>query len=239
VKKLERSRGDRVLFGVCGGFGRYFGVDGDLVRVVWIASILAGGVGLIPYIAAVFLVPEGQDEAERGDDRLGKNVGLVLIALAGIFVVRQLGVDLTWGVPFWGWRFLVPLLFITAGILLVWPGTRAALGFSSDRKLHRAVSDRVLAGVAGGIAHAADVDPNLVRLAFVLATVVTSGLALLLYLLLVVVIPEEPVPGSPVAPATPPSTPPDASTPPPAASEPGAGGEEGPPPGQDAAQAGR
>ena len=56
MKKLERDPSNRVLFGICGGFARYFGVDADFVRILWIFSLLFGGIGLVPYVAAIFLV---------------------------------------------------------------------------------------------------------------------------------------------------------------------------------------
>jgi phage shock protein C len=196
VRKLERSRDERVLFGVCGGLARYLGADPDLIRVGWIATVVLGGVGILPYIAAVFLVPESREETARSADRMAKNLGLLLVGLSGFAFLRAVGVldSADWGFAFWGFRFLVPLLLLAGGVVLVWPSVRGALGFSTERKLERAVTDRVLAGVAGGIGHAARIDPNVVRLVFVFAAVLTSGIAVLLYLLLIVVIPEEPLP---------------------------------------------
>jgi phage shock protein C len=57
-KKLYRSRTERKLAGVCGGFGEYFGVDPVLIRLLWIFFTLAGGGGLLAYIIAWLVVPE-------------------------------------------------------------------------------------------------------------------------------------------------------------------------------------
>lgn len=208
MKRLERSRTDRVLAGVCGGVGRYLGVDSDVVRVVWILAILAGGVGVLPYLAALFLLPRAEGEPEPAVDRTPRNIGLGLLALAGLVIAAQIGFDhLTpWGLPFWGWGVLVPLMLAAAGVLLVWPRTRRAFGVSPEERLARSCSDRVIAGVAGGIGHRAGVDPNLVRLLFVLAAVLTSGLAALVYLLLIAVLPEE-APAAPEPPVAPPGGP--------------------------------
>jgi phage shock protein C len=103
------------------------------------------------------------------------------------------------------------------GVFLVWPRTRGAVGLSKDRRLHRSVSNRVLAGVAGGLAEDVSLDANLVRLIFVVAAVVTSGLAILAYLLLVVVLPE----GDPTSSSAPPE---------PTASGPASGGPVPPAP---------
>lgn len=58
IKRLYRSRKDRVLGGVCAGIGNYFNVDPVLIRVAWAVSFFAGGVGLLAYLLAWIIVPE-------------------------------------------------------------------------------------------------------------------------------------------------------------------------------------
>ncbi len=58
VKKLYRSKKDRMLAGVCGGIGEYFGIDSTLVRILWVLLTLGGGAGLILYIICAIVVPE-------------------------------------------------------------------------------------------------------------------------------------------------------------------------------------
>src|SRR3954452_9246851 len=58
--------------------------------------------------------------------------------------------------------------------------------------LYRSRDDRMIAGVAGGMADALDVDPTLVRIGWVVIALVTGGAAILLYFVLLFVIPEEP-----------------------------------------------
>jgi len=213
VRKLQRSRSDRVLFGVCGGLGEYLGLDPNLVRILWIASLLAGGAGVIPYIAAIFLLPEADAPAVESTGPGGARIlGFVLIALAGILFLRTFGVEWisTRVFAFWTLGVLVPLVLLVAGVFLVWPRARDAVGFTERRKPRRSVSDRILAGVAGGIAAELNVDSNLIRLAFVLVGVVTSGFALVIYLLLVLVLPEEEIP-APAAASPPPPPPPSAA----------------------------
>lgn len=59
MKRLFRSKSNRMLGGVCGGLGEYFGVDPTLVRLAWILLGFAGGAGLLAYILAWVIVPEG------------------------------------------------------------------------------------------------------------------------------------------------------------------------------------
>lgn len=58
VKKLFRSREDRVLGGVCGGLAEYFALDSTLIRILFVMFALAGGPGLLVYIIMLFIVPE-------------------------------------------------------------------------------------------------------------------------------------------------------------------------------------
>jgi phage shock protein C len=57
-KRLYRSRGDRMLFGVAGGFAEYLDMDPAFVRIIWALLIFAGGAGLLLYIVAAIVIPE-------------------------------------------------------------------------------------------------------------------------------------------------------------------------------------
>ena len=62
MKKITRSRNNRMIAGVCGGIGEYFNVDSTLIRLGFVAlSFLAGG-GLMVYIIAAIIIPSGEDE---------------------------------------------------------------------------------------------------------------------------------------------------------------------------------
>lgn len=60
-----------------------------------------------------------------------------------------------------------------------------------ERLLRRSRSLRILGGVCGGLAQYFDLDPLLVRLAFIVATI-WAGIGLLLYVVLWLLVPLEP-----------------------------------------------
>ena len=62
----------------------------------------------------------------------------------------------------------------------------------TTKKLYRSRVDRKIVGVCGGLAEYFGIDPTLVRLLFVLGLIFVGG-TLLAYLILALVIPEEPV----------------------------------------------
>lgn len=56
---FQRSQQDRILMGICGGIGQRFGIEPNLVRLIWAAfSIGSVGTGVLLYIAIGLLVPE-------------------------------------------------------------------------------------------------------------------------------------------------------------------------------------
>ncbi|MCL5108268.1 MAG: PspC domain-containing protein [Chloroflexi bacterium] len=63
MKRLYRSRNDRMIAGVAGGIAEYFGIDPVIVRVVWVILLLPGGLpGLIPYLICWAVIPQAPRE---------------------------------------------------------------------------------------------------------------------------------------------------------------------------------
>jgi phage shock protein C len=59
-----------------------------------------------------------------------------------------------------------------------------------SERLYRSPEDRMLAGVAGGLAEMWDVDPSLVRIVWALVVLFSGGIALLVYIVMAIVVPE-------------------------------------------------
>lgn len=57
ARRLFRSRAQRILGGVCGGFAEYFDVDVVLVRLLWALSVLLNGAGLLAYLVCWIVIP--------------------------------------------------------------------------------------------------------------------------------------------------------------------------------------
>ncbi len=60
MKKLYRSRENKIWKGVLGGFGDYFLVDPVLIRVIFIFLLFATGIvpGLLAYLIAIVIIPK-------------------------------------------------------------------------------------------------------------------------------------------------------------------------------------
>ncbi len=57
IKRLYRSKTDKVIAGVCGGVGEYFGIDPVIVRIIWAALIFGYGFGFFAYLLAWLIIP--------------------------------------------------------------------------------------------------------------------------------------------------------------------------------------
>ncbi|MBO5963623.1 MAG: PspC domain-containing protein [Bacteroidales bacterium] len=56
MKKLYRSKTNKKLCGVCGGFAEYFEIDATILRILLIIFVLCGGAGILAYIVAALVM---------------------------------------------------------------------------------------------------------------------------------------------------------------------------------------
>ncbi len=66
------------------------------------------------------------------------------------------------------------------------------MGMELSHRIFRSRSERMIAGVAGGLATHLDIDPTVLRLAWAVAFLATGPIAWLLYIICALVIPSEP-----------------------------------------------
>lgn len=59
MRVLTKSR-NKMLCGVCAGIAEYFGWDPTLVRLAWVVFSCLGGSGIVAYIVAAIIMPEGR-----------------------------------------------------------------------------------------------------------------------------------------------------------------------------------
>ena len=56
-KKLYKSHTNKMICGVCGGLGEFFGIDPTIIRLVWAILGLFGGTGIVAYLIAAVIIP--------------------------------------------------------------------------------------------------------------------------------------------------------------------------------------
>lgn len=155
-RQLRRSSEDRVVLGVAGGLGNYFGVDPVIFRIAFALSVFFGGLGLLAYgLLAIFVPTDGKpDRAQRIGGRLSRlgiwrGLGLValvmlaLAALAALAGAAAFAVAVGWGVP-------LAIVTILLGAILVVAAFRGGARWL--------VLPAVFLAIGGGTAVAADLD---------------------------------------------------------------------------------
>jgi phage shock protein PspC (stress-responsive transcriptional regulator) len=118
LERLQRSRSDRMLAGVCGGLARYFEIHPAVFRVGFVVLTLLGGAGILIYAAAALVMPdEGKVDSvataalRNRKDHPWPLIGLGLLAVAGALLLSQATLwpdGDTW------------FLFLIAGALILW-----------------------------------------------------------------------------------------------------------------------
>ena len=64
-KKLYRSRTDKKLLGVLGGFAKYFNIDATVLRIIYVLlSLFVLGCPIIIYLVVALVIPEEPENAE-------------------------------------------------------------------------------------------------------------------------------------------------------------------------------
>lgn len=126
---LRRSEDDRLVAGVSGGLGDYFGIDPVIVRIGFIVLTFLGGVGLAFYLVSWLIVPLGDSGSilanalRSGASRRFRNLAGIVLIVAGLFVtailsrnVFELFAKVSSTAPY------LALALIVAGVGLVfWP----------------------------------------------------------------------------------------------------------------------
>jgi phage shock protein C len=72
-KPLVRLREGRMVAGVCAGLGIHFGLDVNLVRLVFAALSIFGGMGVLLYLIAWVVIPEEGERASIAENFITKN----------------------------------------------------------------------------------------------------------------------------------------------------------------------
>ena len=202
-KRLYRSQSNKMISGVCGGIAEYFEVDPTLIRLIVVAIALFGGVGLLAYIAAIFIIPNNPDEtpSENSSENLIKDKSLfwgsLLIIFGLFFLLRQTG--LFYGFEFWRipWQMVWASFLIIIGLYLLMnrkkkENTESETFEIKGKKLYRSKTQKMLAGVCGGIAEYFEMDVSIIRILWAIITIASAGFGILIYILMIIIFPEAP-----------------------------------------------
>lgn len=202
MNRLYKSNKDKVFEGVCGGLGEYLNVDPVIIRLLWVVLVIFGGTGILAYFIALLIIPKNPEniikeesiESSATRETYSNRFWGVILFVAGILLLFGIvgpiagliaGVTLAMGHVLW------PLLVIGLGLYLYFKrgdgnSADASLDgiFPPGKTLFKSKSDKKIAGVCGGIGHYFDIDANIIRVFWSIATLGSFGLGILAYVAL-------------------------------------------------------
>jgi phage shock protein PspC (stress-responsive transcriptional regulator) len=95
-RRLTRSRENRWLGGVSAGLGEYFDLNPIVYRIAFVALALAGGTGILLYVAAWLVIPDaGEDDSiaataiKEHRERPWLVIGVGLLAFGAILALSE------------------------------------------------------------------------------------------------------------------------------------------------------
>jgi phage shock protein C len=72
-KQLIRPKDGRMIAGVCAGVGQFFGIDANLVRIVFaVLTLFSAGAAALVYLLAWVVVPEEGESGSIAENYLNK-----------------------------------------------------------------------------------------------------------------------------------------------------------------------
>jgi phage shock protein C len=76
MERLYRSSSERMIAGVCGGFGEYFGIDPTIVRVIFVLATIATAflLGTVAYVVLWLIIPNEESLGQTSREAMQKSV---------------------------------------------------------------------------------------------------------------------------------------------------------------------
>lgn len=139
--RLYRSEKNKMIAGVCGGLGEFFGIDPSIVRLLFILIIIFGGSGILLYIVLWIILPTESAVKGTTEDHIKANVeemrskaetvadslrgkkersdsralwGLLILVIGAGFLISNFGFF-----GFFDWSKFWPIILIVFGIFLL------------------------------------------------------------------------------------------------------------------------
>ena len=206
MNRLYKSRTDKVFEGVCGGIGEYFGIDPVVIRLLWVVMVIFGGTGVLAYLIAMLIIPKDpKDDPEeikttiKTDLYSDKFWGVLLIVAGLLLLVGFIGPvgGLFAGAAIFMSSMLWPALIIGLGLYLYFGDSKSNKNqsplkdvFPEGKKLTKSAGDKKIAGVCGGIGAYFNVDSNIIRIFWTMATLGSFGFGVLAYFSLAIFLSE-------------------------------------------------
>jgi len=148
-RRLYRDEHRKMIGGVCAGLAEYFNIDVAIIRVLFLATLILKGGGLLVYIILWICLPKknyiftdptvdykvppspfGNIPPQQPGDPFtgmmpkrrsngGLIAGTILIILGSFFLLNNFDI-----IPDWDFRNLWPVIFVVVGLVLIFSGSK-------------------------------------------------------------------------------------------------------------------
>ncbi|MCX7798095.1 MAG: PspC domain-containing protein [Melioribacter sp.] len=187
IRRFERSRIDYVITGLLGGLGKYYNVDPSIFRLIGILSLLINTLPIYLYLIAS-LIFNAEINSTTVDEKekikiIKKNSQVLLssfLIFIGIFwLLKSLGIMQKADI-FYSNSILMNLIVVLLGVYLVFKN------FDNEiiSTIYNNNKNKLILGVCKELSYNTKINVILIRLAFVVCTILTAGIIVLLYLFL-------------------------------------------------------
>jgi phage shock protein PspC (stress-responsive transcriptional regulator) len=193
VKKLQRSKNNVIIAGVCSGVAGYLNTDPANIRVIALLTFLLGGWFLAAYIVLAFLLPadnNAEQPAPEFKQKIKKEnfrtlLGGLLILAGFHFAMKMFGINSGLKIILFAKQFVWALAIILLGLFLI-SKQKIFTEYNKNilpQKFSKSRNDKLLFGVCGGLAQYLGIDSFVIRIVLILSALLTLGMFLLIYLL--------------------------------------------------------
>ncbi|MFW6120555.1 MAG: PspC domain-containing protein [Petrotogales bacterium] len=136
MKRLYKSRKEKMIDGVCGGIAEYANVDPTIIRLIFFLLIFAGGAGIILYLIAMIIMPrkpveemktEPEEVSEEVSEEESKKVVspesskiilAAIIIVIGIFLLLNAFLPAGWFSL--SWKILLGIILVAGGGIIIY-----------------------------------------------------------------------------------------------------------------------
>jgi len=194
VKRVQRSKNDVVIAGVCSGLAEYLNTDAANIRLIALLTLLLGGWSVAAYLLTALLLPVEQNPRQLSENEKEtmhkENFRIVLsglLILTGFhYALLYLGIGRNARIFILPNSFIFPVGAIAAGVyfLVISSSGKSFANVKREEKFFRSRTDKIIMGVCGGLAKYLNVDSSALRIIFILAALLTLGVFVVLYFFL-------------------------------------------------------
>lgn len=206
-QRLYRDSSQKVFAGVCSGLSTYFEVDVVLIRILFVLSAF-WGLGLLAYIILWVIMPKQQIMTSDINRKYETNplvyqwLGGSLIFLGLLLLLDNFNLNIFSHFYDLLADFGFPIALILVGSLMIYLRFKNPemiqqtegnenMNTQEPKRLTRVMKEKMIGGVCSGLGYYFNIDPVIIRALAIVAFFASYGVAVLVYIVMMIVTPKD------------------------------------------------